>query len=310
MPFYELSYKLLNFCIQMAPVLLARTTATTIPGAPQFLREIWTRLYPSAPPPDYRVFQDRPLGSCTYEFTATVILVSGSDPEDPVYTFRSRITDRMTRAIHEAAFDAIVLLRTFDAKMERDPRYSLLPTLDFADGSVHFAAPPDSEDSPITNLLHYTSLLEYYLHETLLSYAILRNDVVTANMARASGIDTSLFDPPSPGYHPDGAPHFLGASRRSTLEGFQEMLNRNSPRNASPPPPPRGPVMRATTRTSRYLSRFTPVRPPSPPTTRLRTTAEPLSLSMAILQSPSPSPGRAEYEVQAETPGGTFLPEY
>ena len=107
---------------------------------------------PECPAPDYRVFQDRPLGSCTYEFTATIILVSGSDPEDPVYTFRSRITDRMTRAIHEAAFDAIVLLRTFDVNMVRDPRYSLSPTLDFADGSVHFAALPDSEDSPVTNL--------------------------------------------------------------------------------------------------------------------------------------------------------------
>lgn len=105
----------------MAPVLLARTTASTIPGTPQFLREIWTRLYTSAPPPDYRVFQDRPLGSCSSEFTATVILVSGSDPDGPVYTFRSRITDRMTRASHEAAFDAIILLRTFDAVMERDP---------------------------------------------------------------------------------------------------------------------------------------------------------------------------------------------
>ena len=79
----------------------------------------------------------------------------------------------MTRAINEAAFDAIILLRTFDAVMERDPRYSLLPTLDFTDGSVHFAAPPESADSPLTNLLHYASLLEYYLHEILLSYEIL-----------------------------------------------------------------------------------------------------------------------------------------
>ena len=103
MPFYDLMF--CSILLQMVPVLLARTTALTVPGAPPFLREIWTHLYPSAPPPEYRVFQDRPLGSVVSEFTATVTLVSGPDPNGPVYTFRSRIADRMTRVINEAAFE-------------------------------------------------------------------------------------------------------------------------------------------------------------------------------------------------------------
>ena len=211
----------------MAPVLLARTTALTVPGAQLFLKEIWTRLYPSAPPPEYRVFQDRPLGSVTSEFTATITLGSGPDSDGPDYTFRSRVTDRMTRAISEAAFDAILILRTFDPAMDSDPRYRLFPRLDIEDGHVQFDSATPSPDSPVANLLRYASVVEYYLRESILAYAVLCNDTATANLARASGVDISFLDSPVTTPHPSGPSQFWGTSRRSTLESFQEMLHRD-----------------------------------------------------------------------------------
>ena len=217
MPFYDLI--LYSILCQMAPVLLARTAALTVPGAPPFLKEIYTRLYPSAPPPEYRVLQDRPLGSVTSEFTTTVTLGSGPDSNGPGYTFRSRVTDRMTRVINEAAFDAILILRTFDPTMDSDPRYSLFPRLDIEDGSVQFDSALPGPDSPVATLLRYASIVEYYLRESILAYAVLRNDTATANLARASGVDLSFLDSPETAIHPSG-PHLAGTNHRSTLESF------------------------------------------------------------------------------------------
>ena len=295
----------------MAPVLLARTTASTVPGAPPFLRKIWTRLYPSAPPPEYRVFQDRPLGSVTSEFTATVTLVSGPDPNGPVYTFRSRIMDRMTRAVNEAAFDAILILRTFDPEMDSDPRYSLFPRLDIEDGSIHYAPPALGPDSPISNFMRYASLLEYYLRESILAYAILRNDTATANLACASGVDISFLDSPVTTPPPSGPSQFWGTSRRSTLESFQEMLHRDPSPPPSPPPPSpriREPLIRVTTHSSWYLARFTPrVRSPTQ-VPRHKNSDNSVCPSKAVLRSPSPSPGIAEYEAQLAAPAAYPLP--
>ena len=99
-------------------------------------------------------------------------------------------------AVNEAAFDAILILRTFDPEMDSDPRYSLFPRLDIEDGSIHYAPPTPSPDSPVSNLIRYASLLEYYLRESILAYAIHRNDTATANLARASGVDISFLDSP------------------------------------------------------------------------------------------------------------------
>ena len=136
----------------MAPQLFAETTAVHIPGFPQFLREIWDHLYPGSPPPTYRVFYSRPDGG-TSEFTATVHL--RTEPSVTMaygHAVTSAVSTQVTRAIQEAAGDAIVYLRTYDPVMRQCTRYVYFPRLDLDNGDVLFPNPGDPT-SALTSLL-------------------------------------------------------------------------------------------------------------------------------------------------------------
>ena len=100
--------------------LLAETTAVHVPGFPQFLREIWDHLYPGAPPPTYHVYHNR-LDRLTSEFTATVRLRPLPVSAGIEHGLTSGVCTQASRAIQEAAGDAILFLRTVDPVMKSAP---------------------------------------------------------------------------------------------------------------------------------------------------------------------------------------------
>ena len=123
--------------------LFVETTAVHITGFPQFLREIWDHLYPGAPPPTYRVYHNR-LDRSTSEFTATVHLRPEPATAGSSHALTSSVTTQATRAVQEAAGDAILFLRTFDPVMRRCTRYAYFPRLDLDRGDILFPNPGDS----------------------------------------------------------------------------------------------------------------------------------------------------------------------
>ena len=135
--------------------LPVETPALNVPGMPQFLREIWAHLYPTSPPPTYRVLASRSSGTHS-EFVATVYLCASPVGRGHTYALSSGITHQATRAIQEAAADAIILLRTHDPIMMKCNHYVYLLRLDLSNGDVFFPSPwaPSPE---FTTLLHYTS---------------------------------------------------------------------------------------------------------------------------------------------------------
>ena len=176
--------------------LFAETTAVHITGFPQFLREIWDHLYPGAPPPTYRVYHNR-LDRSTSEFTATVHLRPEPVSAGSSHALTSGVTTQATRAVQEAAGDAILFLRTFDPVMMRCDRYAYFPRLDLDRGDILFPNPGDSS-SPLSTILQYTTLLHQYLHVTLLQFASLRANLALAEMMRASGAGASRVPPRLP----------------------------------------------------------------------------------------------------------------
>ena len=199
--------------------LLAETTAVHVPGFPQFLREIWDHLYPGAPPPTYHVYHNR-LDRLTSGFTATVRLRLLPVSAGIEHGLTSGVCTQASRAIQEAAGDAIVFLRTYDSVMRQCTRYVYFPRLDLDNGDILFPHPGNSSPA-LTSLLQYTTLLHQYLHITLLQLASLRANVALAEMTRASG-------------HPPRLPTF----RLSSLEQIRRGLARHSS-PAAPTPPSR-----------------------------------------------------------------------
>ena len=141
----------------MTTEFFAETSAVHVPGFPQFLREVWEHLYPSSPPPIYRVFYNRPNGSAS-EFTATVHLHPETVSNEIVHDITSGVTTQVTRAIQEVAADAIIFLRTYNPVMRQCTRYVYFPRLDLENGDVLFPSPGDPR-SALTALLQYTNLL-------------------------------------------------------------------------------------------------------------------------------------------------------
>ena len=74
--------------VQMTFELLVETTAGHELGMVKFLRETWGHLYPSAPPPKFRVFYSRSPGPRT-EYTATVCLDAHPGTDGPSYALSS-----------------------------------------------------------------------------------------------------------------------------------------------------------------------------------------------------------------------------
>ena len=128
--------------------LFAETTAVHIPGFPQFLREIWDQLYPDAPPPTYRVHHNR-LDSSTSQFTATAYLRPEPVTAGSSHALTSGVTTQATRAVQEAAGDAILFLRTFDPVMRQCTRYAYFPRLDLDTADILFPNPGDPS-SPLS----------------------------------------------------------------------------------------------------------------------------------------------------------------
>ena len=102
-----------SFCFlslaQMESELLIETTAMHILGMPQFLREIWSHIYPTSPSPEYHVFITR-LSKTHSQFTASVCLRTEPVSQGHKYTFSSEPSPNITGAIQEAAYNAITLL--------------------------------------------------------------------------------------------------------------------------------------------------------------------------------------------------------
>ena len=146
--------------------LLAETTAVHVPGFPQFLREIWDHLYPGAPPPTYHVYHNR-LDRLTSEFTATVRLRPLPVSAGIEHGLTSGVCTQASRAIQEAAGDAILFLRTVDPVMKQCTRYAFFPRLALDNGDTLFPNPGDPS-SPLSALIQYTTYLHQHLHTTLL----------------------------------------------------------------------------------------------------------------------------------------------
>ena len=101
----------------MMPDVLTETIAEHVPSFPQFLCEIWDHLYPGSPPPTYHVFYNRPEGAAS-DFTATVHFRPEPVANGICHAISSSVTAYTTRAIQEAAGDAIVFLRTYNSVMK------------------------------------------------------------------------------------------------------------------------------------------------------------------------------------------------
>ena len=181
------------FCLlslaQMESELLVETTAMHVPGMPQFLREIWSHLYPTSPPPKYSVFRTR-LGVARSEFTATVCLRTKPVSQGHKYTFSSDPSHQVTGAIQEAAHNAIVLLRTHNPIMENCTRYFHFPRLDLSSGDTLLPIPEDPE---LACLFRYT----YYLHEYL-DDSLSQLDTLHAKLAAAETLGPGPFHQISP----------------------------------------------------------------------------------------------------------------
>ena len=233
--------------------LLDETTAVYVPGFPQLLREIWGHLYPGSRPPTYHVYHHR-LDKNTAEFTTTVRLRPQPLSAGVEHGLTSGVCAQASRAIQEAAGDAILFLRTVDPVMRQCTRYIYFPRLAVDSGDTLFPNPGDLS-SPLSALIQYTTHLHQYLHTTLLQLASLRANVALAEITRASG--------PSTPARPPSLPTF----RLSSLEQIRRGLARHSSSTA-PTPPPR-------TRSAPYLySHTSPVR-----SQRRRVQAEPQSHS-------------------------------
>ena len=217
----------------------AETTAMYISGFPQLLREIWDHLYPGAPPPNYRVLCHR-HDRATSEFTATVYLRPAPVTAGISHALTSGVSTQPTRAIQEAAGDAIVFLRTHDLVMRQCTRYVYFPRLDLDTGDILFPN-PGGPHSPLAALLRYTTLLHQYLRVTLLQLASLRANVALAEMTRAPGASTA---------RPPQLPTFT----LSTLEQIRRGIARFSAPHVPAPPP------HTRSRAADYYARFTPVR--------------------------------------------------
>ena len=189
------------------------------------------------------MFYSRPDGG-TSEFTATVHL--RTEPSVTMaygHAVTSAVSTQVTRSIQEAAGDAIVYLRTYDPVMKQCTRYVYFPRLDLDNGDVLFPNPGDPT-SALTSLLQYTTLLHQYLHITLVQFASLRASMAMTQMTRASGASSSS--------HPPQLPTFT----RSSLDQIRGGLA------PTPTPPVASPPFRTRSSTTRYFSRFTPVRTP------------------------------------------------
>jgi len=180
----------------MESELLVETTAMYVSGMPQFLREIWSHLYPTAPSPKYRVFSTR-LGRTHSEFTATVYLRTEPVSQGHKYTFSSGPSHQVTGAIQEAANNAIVLLRTHDPIMENCTRYAYFPRLDLSSGETLFPIPEDPT-SALACLLRYTYHLHEHLDDTLSQLDTLRAKLAAAEATIISGPGSSHQIPPFP----------------------------------------------------------------------------------------------------------------
>ena len=267
----------------MAPFeFFTETTAVHVPGFPQYLAEIWDHLYPGSTPPIYRVFYNRPDGGAT-EFVATVHLRSEPRADGNVQAVTSGVSTQATRAIQEAAGDAIVFLRTYDPVMRQCTRYVYFPRLDLANGDVLFPNPGDTS-SALTAILRYTTLLHQYLHVTLLQFASLRANVAMAEMARASGAGSSR--------HPPRFPTFT----RSSLDQIRRGLIPTPAPHGSPPP------FSTRSSTTRHFARFTPVRPTGSRAQRRRVRADTPTRSgdsRGDLASPDYSPEGEDIDIIA-----------
>ena len=109
--------------------LPVETPALHVPSMPPFLREIWAHLYPTSPPPTYRVLASRPNETHS-KFIATIYLCVKPVGRGHAYSLSFGIHHQVNRAIQEVVGDAIILLRTHDRDMRRCPRYAYLPRLD------------------------------------------------------------------------------------------------------------------------------------------------------------------------------------
>ena len=188
------------FCLlslaQMEFELLIETTAMNVPGMPQFLREIWSHLYPTSPLPKYSVSSTH-LGRTRSEFTATVCLHTEPVSQGHKYTFSSDSSHQVTGAIQEAAHNAIVLLRTHNPIMENCTRYSHFPRLDLSSGDTLLPVPEDST-AELACLLRHTYYLHEYQDDTLSQLDTLHAKLVTAEAAIAAGPGSSHQNPPFP----------------------------------------------------------------------------------------------------------------
>jgi hypothetical protein len=195
----------------------------------------------------------------------------------------------VTRAIQEAALDALVLLRTFDPSMATHPSYVYFPRMDTDDGDTVFSSPAEL-DSPITHLVWFTSLILQYLSETLTVLDISRTNLSTSEMARVSGIDLTYN--PLAGRHARNTLPIITPAPRSSWAVVRSSFT----------PPPYLP--RPHTSTHRTIT--TPIRRHTGFTTSTRSSRAPrhgshsdfLALTASTAQSPSPvvSDSSCEYE--------------
>ena len=146
---------------QMTFELLVETTAVHELGAVKFLHDTWGHLYPSAPPPKFRVFYSCSHGPRT-EFTAAVYLNARPGADEPSYVLSSSITNQVTRALQEVSGDTLVFLRTHDPVMKVCTCYVYFPRLYLSNGYVLFPNPGGTTPA-FTSLLQYTSHLHQYL---------------------------------------------------------------------------------------------------------------------------------------------------
>ena len=137
------------------------------------------------------------LDRATAEFTATVRLRPQPVSAGIEHGLTSGVCTQASRAIQEAAGDAIMFLRTVDPVMKQCTRYAYFPRLALDNGDILFPNPGDPS-SPLSALIQYTTYLHQYLHTTLLQFASLRANVALAEMTRASGSGTSSRSPRLP----------------------------------------------------------------------------------------------------------------
>ena len=288
----------------MAEVLV-ETPATNVDGAPRLLRALWEYLHPDSPVPLYRVYHYRPTGS-TREFSAAVHLVISPGSSEHGQVIRSGVTTQLTRAIREAALDALVFLRTFDPVMSACTLFEHVPRLDLTTGNT-FVSTRGLEDPPLSHLADFTTTVYQYLLETLSELSILRHELATMQLQRTLRLSRTFLGeefPPSLIHYPSAAtPH-------STLNDLRRMLAANPTTVVPPPSDPVAPsvppslvptttprLRRQTTTASRYLSRFAPIGASRPPPSRRRSGAS--GSSPSLPETPS-SPPPTLYPIKEE----------